>query len=241
MSGYRPLQENALEELRKRLAAGEFAPGVVYSESRIASELGISRTPVKDALVRLAQDRYIDILPSRGFRLHEMSDQDVQETFQLRTAIEGFCAISLARERGTDTGKETITLMQKSLESMRGALAAGAGGAVGRFAPAGAVREDAKVGKGEVEFQGIRGIQAAQGLGDLQGHAPVRRRACRQADAARSPRHVRIQGNDQLRRRNGFPLAEVGPTAPDHPAQEHAPALAGSARGGIGEIEAQAR
>lgn len=131
MPGYRPLQENALEELRKRLAAGEFAPGVVYSESRIASELGISRTPVKDALVRLAQDRYIDILPSRGFRLHEMSDQDVQETFQLRTAIEGFCAISLARERGTDAGKEKIALMQKSLESMRVALAAGADGAVG--------------------------------------------------------------------------------------------------------------
>lgn len=122
MSGYKPLQEKALEELRSRLTAGEFAPGEVYSESRIAAELGISRTPVKDALVRLAQDRYIDILPSRGFRLHVMSERDVQETFQLRTAIEGFCALTLARERETPAGREALESMRESLEAMRSSL-----------------------------------------------------------------------------------------------------------------------
>ena len=68
MPNYEPLQERAFTYLKKLIASGGLTPGVIYSETRIASEIGISRTPVKDALVRLSQDKYIDIIPSKGFR-----------------------------------------------------------------------------------------------------------------------------------------------------------------------------
>ena len=51
---------------------------------------------MQDALVRLSQDRFIDIIPSKGFCLHEMSEEDIWHTYQARTAVEGFCAMQLA-------------------------------------------------------------------------------------------------------------------------------------------------
>ena len=53
MPNYEPLQERAFTYLKKLIASGGLTPGVIYSETRIASEIGISRTPVKDALARL--------------------------------------------------------------------------------------------------------------------------------------------------------------------------------------------
>lgn len=118
MPNYEPLQERAFTYLKKLIASGGLTPGVIYSETRIASEIGISRTPVKDALVRLSQDKYIDIIPSKGFRLHSMTPEDIWATYQARTAVEGFCALTLAQERNTARGKAALRRMKQSMEAM---------------------------------------------------------------------------------------------------------------------------
>lgn len=66
MAGYRFLQEEAYAHIKEQIVTGSLAEDQIYSETKLAAAIGISRTPVKDALVRLSQERLIDILPSRG-------------------------------------------------------------------------------------------------------------------------------------------------------------------------------
>lgn len=68
--------------------------------------------------MRLSQERLIDILPSRGFRLHHMSQADVWETYQLRTAVEGFCALHLAHRKETDQGAALLDALEASVARM---------------------------------------------------------------------------------------------------------------------------
>lgn len=125
MTEYKPLQQKAYEYLRQKILLGQLTPGTIYSETRLSAELGISRTPMKDALVRLSQDKYIDIIPSKGFRLHVMSEQDIWATYQARTAIEGFCALNLTSMRDTPVGQETLHQLESSLTAMQQAIERG--------------------------------------------------------------------------------------------------------------------
>ena len=118
----KPLQHQAYDYLTQQIKAGALKPGVIYSETRIAAEIGISRTPMKDALVRLAQDRYVDIIPSKGFCLHTISAQDIENTYEVRSAIETFCAVDLFRYRDTAAGKKALRQLKDSLDRQEQAL-----------------------------------------------------------------------------------------------------------------------
>lgn len=118
MAEFKSLQETAYNYIRSKVLSGQLQPGVLYSETKAAAEINISRTPMKDALVRLSQERLIDILPSKGFRLHVMSDEDILQTCQARTAVEGFCAMQLALNRHTPDGQATLRAMETVLSDM---------------------------------------------------------------------------------------------------------------------------
>lgn len=125
MAEYLSLQETAYNYIQKKVLAGELQPGVLYSETKTAAEIGVSRTPMKDALVRLSQDQLIDIIPSRGFRLHEMSSDDIWHTYQARTAVEGFCAMQLAQKRQHPDGQTALSVMEDSMADMARLLGQG--------------------------------------------------------------------------------------------------------------------
>lgn len=118
MAEFKSLQETAYNYIRNKVLTGQLQPGVLYSETKAAAEIHISRTPMKDALVRLSQDQLIDIIPSKGFRLHEMSCDDIWHTYQARTAVEGFCAMQLAQKRDEPEGQETLRIMRECLADM---------------------------------------------------------------------------------------------------------------------------
>ena len=122
MAKYKPLQEKAYEYLKDKITKGELEYGRFYSETKMAAEIGISRTPFKDALVRLSQDRYIDIIPSRGFCLHILSLQDITNTYQSHTAVEGFCAFSLHTKRKEKEAAAVIEALFKDNENMARAI-----------------------------------------------------------------------------------------------------------------------
>lgn len=126
MANYTPLQEKAYTFLKDKIMRGELEHGRFYSETKMAAEIGISRTPFKDALVRLSQDRYIDIVPSRGFCLHSLSLQDINNTYQSRTAVEGFCALSLHTKRREKEAAAVIKALFRDNEKMEKAIAANA-------------------------------------------------------------------------------------------------------------------
>ena len=90
------LQTKAYDYLINLIKKGELETDKIYSLNQLAREAGFSKTPFRDAVLRLEQERYIDILPSRGFTIHKMSKEDIIETYQMRNAIEIYCSKQLA-------------------------------------------------------------------------------------------------------------------------------------------------
>ena len=115
----KPLQEKAYERLMTMIINDELDHDVVYSEAKVAEDMGMSRTPVRAALQRLTQDKYIDILPSRGFKIHEVTERESIEIFEMRTAIEGYSALMLARNCHSSKAMETINKLKHNIEKQR--------------------------------------------------------------------------------------------------------------------------
>lgn len=109
------LQQQAYEHLKDLIYQDFFSYDQIYSETRVAKEMGISRTPMRDAIHRLSQEHFLDIIPSKGFCLHQMNRQDIQETFQIRSAIEGYCTYLITKEY---TGKRAKFLFQRLRENL---------------------------------------------------------------------------------------------------------------------------
>lgn len=95
------LWEHALAVLRSAIVRGELAPGTRLVEWELAERLGVSRGPVRDALVRLEQERLVANYPRRGTFVLGVSADDVREFFGLRILHEEYAA-SLAVPRVTD-------------------------------------------------------------------------------------------------------------------------------------------
>lgn len=122
MDAYVPLQQKAYDEIREMIHNGTLEKEKFYSEKKIASTMNMSRTPVRDAILRLSQDRYIDIVPSKGFKLHVMTQKDIWDAYEVRTAIEGFCALHLRAKRDAADGKKCIAGLSGDLAQMKEAV-----------------------------------------------------------------------------------------------------------------------
>ncbi len=82
------LAEIAYETLRESILTFKLVPGTIYNEASVAGDLGLSRTPVREALLRLSARGLITVLPRRGFELVRYTRRDVEEIFELRRLIE---------------------------------------------------------------------------------------------------------------------------------------------------------
>jgi GntR family transcriptional regulator, vanillate catabolism transcriptional regulator len=85
--------------LRDLVLSGELQPGERLSELSMVERLGVSRTPVRTALVRLEQEGLLEALPSGGFAVKQFSEREVFEAIEIRGTLEGLAA-RLAAERG---------------------------------------------------------------------------------------------------------------------------------------------
>lgn len=119
MSEYRTLNNIAYDHLRRMIYSGEIEFNRIYSETKLARELSISRTPMRDALNRLAQERYIDILPNRGFVLHKPTQADILEAFHVRMMMEGYCGGIVARHYPDAKARATIDRMEDALDQQQ--------------------------------------------------------------------------------------------------------------------------
>ena len=113
-----PLNEQAYNYLQKLIMENHFSYQEVYSETKLSKELGISRTPLRDAVHRLAQEGYIDIIPSKGFMLHQMNRKDVNETFQVRSALETYCTVQISKDSSTRKAKKLFKELDWIMECM---------------------------------------------------------------------------------------------------------------------------
>ncbi len=82
------LRDQVGHALRAALIAGELRPGSVYSAPGLAAELGVSATPVREAMLDLAREGLVEPVRNKGFRITEVSERDLDQYTELRTMIE---------------------------------------------------------------------------------------------------------------------------------------------------------
>lgn len=90
-----PVREQVYARLKAMVLSGELAPGSRLTEEYLAQQLGVSRTPVREALHRLASEALIQALPTRGFKVSGESVEEMREVFELRAVLEAY-ALGLA-------------------------------------------------------------------------------------------------------------------------------------------------
>lgn len=98
------LAEQAYRALLEKIVSLRLAPGEVLVEEALCDLTSLGRTPIHEALQRLAQQRLVVVIPRRGVMVSEINITDVREIFQVREPLEGVAA-SLAAERWS--GRET--------------------------------------------------------------------------------------------------------------------------------------
>ena len=84
---YQPLRETVCETLRDAIRKGILEPGERLMEVQLADELGISRTPVREAIRKLEQEGYVIMMPRRGTYVADVSVSDIKEIFEIRSAL----------------------------------------------------------------------------------------------------------------------------------------------------------
>ncbi len=86
------LGQHVFENLKHAIIKGDITPGEWLVESHIAHMLGISRTPVREAIHKLERERLIERQPRGGFTVLGLSRDDIEETFGIRSILEGYAA-----------------------------------------------------------------------------------------------------------------------------------------------------
>lgn len=88
----RPLKEHVYDYIAARIESGELSAGDRVSEQTICDAMGVSRTPVREALIQLASDGYLDNQPRRGFRVRGFDRQNAIEVFEIMGPLDGQAA-----------------------------------------------------------------------------------------------------------------------------------------------------
>ena len=107
LDSYQPLREVVCESLREAIRSGVLKPGERIMEIQLAEELGVSRTPVREAIRKLELEGYVVMMPRRGTYVASMSIRDINEIFEIRTALESL-SNGLAADHITDDELEHL-------------------------------------------------------------------------------------------------------------------------------------
>ena len=105
----------AYEALRERIAAGAVVPGEWLREHAVAASLGLSRTPVREALRLLAAEGVVELVHNRGARVVDWTPDDIDEAYRLRALIEGYGA-GLAARRADAAAVAELRALQERYE-----------------------------------------------------------------------------------------------------------------------------
>lgn len=88
LDSYRPLRELVCETIRQAIVDGVFSPGERLMEIQLADEMGVSRTPVREAIRKLELEGFVVMIPRRGTYVADISIKDINEVYEIRTSLE---------------------------------------------------------------------------------------------------------------------------------------------------------
>jgi DNA-binding GntR family transcriptional regulator len=118
LQNHKPLREIVYEELKRQIMVGEIAPGTRMMEVELADEMGVSRTPVREAIRKLEKEGLVTIEPRRGAYASDISAKEMVDILEVRQDLEGMAA-GIAAQKITEEGKEELErLVQVYKESV---------------------------------------------------------------------------------------------------------------------------
>ena len=107
LDSYKPLRELVCEHIREAIINGVFAPGERLMEIQMADEMGVSRTPVREAIRKLEMEGFVVMIPRRGTYVSNMSIKDINDVYEIRISLDTLAA-GLAAERISDEELEEL-------------------------------------------------------------------------------------------------------------------------------------
>jgi DNA-binding GntR family transcriptional regulator len=111
----KPLGHYVFENLKQAIVRGDFSPGNRLVESRIAEAMGISRTPVREAIHKLEREGLIKKLPQGGFYVLNLTREEIEETFGIRSVLESYAA----RLAAIKHQKEELEPLEEKIEAFQ--------------------------------------------------------------------------------------------------------------------------
>lgn len=118
------LVEEAYQALKAAIRDNVFPPGHQAAEPEIARQLGMSRTPVHEAIIRLQEEGLVQVLSRRGVLICPISVEDMREIYDVLIAVEGMAAALLAGSAG-DVAVPAAEALERETDAMAQALAQG--------------------------------------------------------------------------------------------------------------------
>src|SRR3954452_17973336 len=91
------LRDSVYHAIRRAILTCEFKPGQELREQILAEKYRVSRSPIRDSLLRLEQENLVTVLPRQGYRVNPIGPRDIEELFGLRLIIAPACAAAAAR------------------------------------------------------------------------------------------------------------------------------------------------
>jgi DNA-binding GntR family transcriptional regulator len=114
--------DRAYLAIRTQIVSLRLAPGALIHERRLMEELGFGRTPVREALRRLAQEQLVEVFPRRGMFVTNVDVRDLARISEVRLALEPQAA-RLAAERATEEERDGLLALREEIESSNDLMA----------------------------------------------------------------------------------------------------------------------
>ena len=112
---YLPLRDVVFNTLRDAILTGKLVPAERLMENQLAEKLGVSRTPVREALRMLELENLVELVPRKGAQVLDMSEKDITNILEVRSALEGL-ATSLACKKMTKEDLQQLKNMEVDFE-----------------------------------------------------------------------------------------------------------------------------
>lgn len=110
-----PLRDVVLQTLRRAILTGELKPGERLMEIHLADKLGVSRTPVREAIHKLEQEGLVTVIPRRGAEVAQITEKSMNDVLEVRRFLDALC-VELACDRITSEGVEQLCSAQEEFE-----------------------------------------------------------------------------------------------------------------------------
>ncbi len=116
MNAYLPLRDVVFQTLREAILKGELKPGERLMELQLASKLGVSRTPIREAIRMLEQEGLAVTVPRKGAEVAKMTEKNMEDVLQIREALDDL-AVQTACSKMTEEQLVELTLAKKNFEN----------------------------------------------------------------------------------------------------------------------------